>query len=387
MVRLGDVLRRSEEMIDLQSDVQYRQITLKLWGKGAVLRGILNGAEIAAPRQMRARRDQFILSRIDARNGALGLVPPELDGAVVSNDFPVFDIVAERILPTYLGWICKTKPFVERCQRASEGTTNRVRLKEERFLAEEIPLPPLTEQRRILERIEALDAKIQEARSLRHQARQTATALGKFSFASFVSEHVSTSRLRDICSQITDGEHATPQRIGERQVPLVTAKNVRDGHLDMLSTDFVSYETAAKCWNRCRPRDNDVLMVCVGATTGRVCRLIKPPEMVIVRSVAMIRANETILDSRYLEYSLESRELQSQIWDSVKQAAQPCLYLNRIGNLTMPVPPLTEQRRIVAYLDDLQRQTDALKAVQSETSLELDALMPSILDKAFRGEL
>jgi type I restriction enzyme S subunit len=53
----------------------------------------------------------------------------------------------------------------------------------------------------------------------------------------------------------------------------------------------------------------------------------------------------------------------------------------------IPVPPLPEQRRIVAYLDDLQQKTDSLKALQAETSAELDALMPSILDKAFRGEL
>ena len=60
-MRLGEVLRRSEETIQVQPDISYRQITVKLWGKGVVLRGILSGAEIAAPRQMVARRGQFIL--------------------------------------------------------------------------------------------------------------------------------------------------------------------------------------------------------------------------------------------------------------------------------------------------------------------------------------
>mgnify|MGYP001569685864 FL=1 len=86
-VRLGEVLRRSEETIELQPDVEYRQITVKLWGKGVMLRGVLTGAGIAASRQMVARRGQFILSRIDARNGALGIVPSELDEAIVTNDF------------------------------------------------------------------------------------------------------------------------------------------------------------------------------------------------------------------------------------------------------------------------------------------------------------
>jgi type I restriction enzyme S subunit len=60
------------------------------------------------------------------------------------------------------------------------------------------------------------------------------------------------------------------------------------------------------------------------------------------------------------------------------------------GNLRtvpVPVPSLSEQRRIVAYLNDLQAKIESLKRLQSETADELDALLPSVLDKAFRGEL
>jgi type I restriction enzyme S subunit len=52
-----------------------------------------------------------------------------------------------------------------------------------------------------------------------------------------------------------------------------------------------------------------------------------------------------------------------------------------------PIPPLSEQRRIVAYLDDLQARVNDLKRLQAETEAELNALLPSILDKAFKGEL
>ena len=53
----------------------------------------------------------------------------------------------------------------------------------------------------------------------------------------------------------------------------------------------------------------------------------------------------------------------------------------------VPVPPLEQQRRIVAYLDGLQAKVDRLKALQAQTRAELDALLPSILDRAFKGEL
>jgi type I restriction enzyme S subunit len=58
-----------------------------------------------------------------------------------------------------------------------------------------------------------------------------------------------------------------------------------------------------------------------------------------------------------------------------------------LNSIPIPVPPLEEQRRLVAYLDGLQAQVSALRAVQAETERELSALMPSVLDRAFKGEL
>src|SRR5438874_1651876 len=170
MVPLGQILTKTEEWIDIKPDEQYRQVTVKLWGKGVILRDEVNGTEIAANRRLIVKQNQFILSRIDARNGAFGLVPDSLDGAVVSSDFPVFALNSARILPEFLDWMSKTHEFVDLCKAASEGTTNRVRLKEERFLATRITLPPLEEQRRIVARIEELAAKIEEARGLRREA-------------------------------------------------------------------------------------------------------------------------------------------------------------------------------------------------------------------------
>ena len=58
-----------------------------------------------------------------------------------------------------------------------------------------------------------------------------------------------------------------------------------------------------------------------------------------------------------------------------------------LENISLPVPSLEEQQRIVAYLDNLQTKSNTLKLIQAQTTLELDSLLPSILDKAFKGEL
>lgn len=179
LVPLGKVLTKSETWIDLDPTAHYQEITVRMWGNGVVLRREVAGSEIAASRRLQVHTDQFIISRIDARHGASGLIPQNLDGAIVSNDFPVFALNESLILPQFLGWLSKTRQFIDLCLIASEGTTNRVRLQEKPFLALEIPLPPLPEQRRIVARIEELAAKIAEARGLRAQAAAEVEALWK----------------------------------------------------------------------------------------------------------------------------------------------------------------------------------------------------------------
>lgn len=187
--------------------------------------------------------------------------------------------------------------------------------------------------------------------------------------------------LGGICEQVTDGEHATPQRDSAGKVPLVTAKNVRDGFMDLGDTDFVTVDTANSCWARCKPQDGDVLMVCVGATTGRLTVLRKTPEMVIVRSVALYRPISKLINPDYLALALRSPLGQTQIWGSVKQSAQPCLYISRSKALLVPIPPLAEQRRIVSKVDELLGLCDELETRQGARRDLRERLVQAALDQ------
>jgi type I restriction enzyme S subunit len=109
LVPLAEVLTRSEEQLEIQPDQQYRQVTVRLWGSGVVLRYEVSGTRISARKRRVVRSQQFILSPIDARNGAFGLVPDFLDGAIVSNDFPSFEINKQRLEPRFLEWMSKTR--------------------------------------------------------------------------------------------------------------------------------------------------------------------------------------------------------------------------------------------------------------------------------------
>lgn len=388
-IRLGEVLRRSEETIQVQPDISYRQITVKLWGKGVVLRGILTGAEIAAPRQMVARRGQFILSRIDARNGALGIVPDELDDAIVSNDFPVFNVVADRLLPSYLGWMCKTESFIEECKRSSEGTTNRVRLQEKSFLARGIALPPLAEQRHIVARIEELAAQIREALVLRHESVEEAKVLWAQGASVIFDRAVETHPIRRLAEMVSIRGGGTPSKSDpfywNGSIPWITPKDMKVRELrdaiDHIS-DRATRETAAKII-----KAGAVLVVVRGMILAHTF-----PSAVLRAPAAINQDMKALLPSKELlpEYLCALFwAFNSRILQSVEKSTHDTrkFETEKLLDTEIPVPPVNEQRRVVAELDVLQTEVSALKRLQSETSAELDALLPAILDRASKGEL
>ena len=91
-VRIWGVLTKSEETINPRPDMEYSEITVRLWGKGVVERGCRQRADEENGRRFVARKVKIIVSRIDSRNGAMGIVPKHLDGSVVTNDFPLCSI-------------------------------------------------------------------------------------------------------------------------------------------------------------------------------------------------------------------------------------------------------------------------------------------------------
>lgn len=153
MARIGSFLVKSRDIIEVQDDVEYKQVTLKINNGGVVPRNngaTLIGSKIGTKRQHVIHSGQFIMSKIDARNGAYGIVPAELEGAIVTNDFPVFDVDTKKIIPQFLVLVSTTDKFVEFARKCSSGTTNRKRIDIDAFLNQQIPLPSIEEQEVIL---------------------------------------------------------------------------------------------------------------------------------------------------------------------------------------------------------------------------------------------
>jgi type I restriction enzyme S subunit len=376
LVPLGEVLTKSEDWVALEPERQYNEVTIRLWGKGVVLRRQVIGAEIASSRRLRVQANQFILSRIDARNGAIGLVPESLDGAVVSTDFPTFALNADRVFSPYIGWMSRTPAFVEICKQASEGTTNRVRLQEDRFLQKEIPLPPLPEQRRIVARIESLAAKIDEARGLRQQISVQVAAL-----VTSVHAKLSGNRTKKLGGILKlDEDQVSVSAI--EQYPQVGIKSFGGGLFT--KSAVAGAQTTYKSFNRLY--EGALVLSQVKAWEGAVAVCEREltgwfvsPEYRTFRCIS----GEAL--PGYLSTLVRTEWFWSKLSHATRGvgARRERTRPDRFLTIELPMPTVEQQEEGEVVFAKL----DTLKPLQSDTAAELAALPPSILDKAFKGEL
>lgn len=150
LVPLSKILTRVKEPIDIEDETLYKRITVRLYGQGVLQRDEVHGKEIGTKRQFVAHTGQLIISRIDARNGAFGIVPATLEGAIVTNDFWLFDVHDAH--PEYLLLVLSSELFQKYWQTQSSGTTNRQRVSEDDFLESTIALAPAKDQLSIVKK-------------------------------------------------------------------------------------------------------------------------------------------------------------------------------------------------------------------------------------------
>ncbi len=390
-VRLGNLLTKCDRWILLDSQTDYKEVTVRLWGRGVALRGLVSGTAVAGARRVQVRAGEFIASRIDARNGAFGLIPDELDGAVVTNDFPVFMIDEQCLLPGYLHWLSKTSDFVEACKAASEGTTNRVRLKEDRFLRIEIPLPPLAEQRRIVAKIERVAEKVEEARRLRERACDDAVCLSEQVLGQAFQEIESQSPTRafgEFDPHVTSGPRYWSQYHSTSGLRFYRAQDVGPNGRIVDQTKHYIAPPDGGTGQMARVMPGDLLIVITGATVGRVAVVPQNCEPGYVNQhVALCRLPSDQIFPQYALKALLSPQGQKQLLGQRYGQGKPGLNLSNIRALRLPVPSLSEQKEVVERLNSAQAKIDHLKAFQAQTAVELDALLPAVLDRAFKGDL
>ncbi len=188
------------------------------------------------------------------------------------------------------------------------------------------------------------------------------------------------NNLGNVCSKITDGEHATPP-LTTKGIPYISAKNINEV-IDFDDIKYINEETYKKITKRCLPEYGDILITCVG-TIGRIKRIDLKDRFVFARSVALIKPKKLGINNIFLEKLLSLPSMKKYMIGNTNEATVKGLYLKQINKLNVIVPPLSLQQKFAKIVEHVERLKENIK----KTKQNSEELFNSLIQKAFRGEL
>lgn len=371
--KINSFLKKNKETILVKDTTTYKRVTIKLYGGGLKVRDEVEGKNIGTKRQFLVRQGQFLFSRIDARNGAFGIATQEIDGAIVTNDFPVFDIDTSKIDSTYFSIVTGSKPFFDYCQSFSSGTTNRQRLDENSFLSIEIPLPPLSVQNQL---VTAYQARLQQASEAEQQASQLEKGIESYlldalgiTFETKISKEVDSPykflqfvELKDVSRW--DIWNVKIQSITSKYslVKLRKVVEMRSGQFlpqkDQVKGDYIVYGG-----NGINGYHNKYIYEGKRLVIGRVGE--KCGNIHLVEGQYWITDNAFKLDKITKEVTYEYLEIVLGLMNLNQYkilSAQPSLSQGLLLDLEIPLPPLPTQNEIVAHITTQKNEIKRLRA-------------------------
>jgi type I restriction enzyme, S subunit len=378
-------------------------------------------------KQQVCKGGQFLVAEIDAKVGGFGIVPDELHGAIVSSHYFLFDIDENRLARRFLEYYSKTSSFREQVE--AQGSTNYAAIRPDDVLGYQIPLPSFDEQCRIVARIEAIALRVHKAQALRHRSGVEATSLREAAhLRSLTSRRTNDAvelpkvvrRVRRgveipatlnrcaatwgipdgwrrisvaellLCGALLDvkdgnhgANHPRSSEFSAEGTPFLMASDIQDGVIHWEEASRIGAATIS----RLRvgfAQAHDVLFT-HKASIGKTA--VTDRDCILSPQVTYYRCNAQHIDARWLRAFLGSSLYLSQLADIQEQSTRDFVSISKQYGQFVLLPPLTEQRRIVAELAEMDAALGELNGVQSRTSAELHAVLPAALDQAFRGEL
>lgn len=323
----------------------------------------------------KCRKDDILIGRYGA---SVGKILIGLEGAynvAIVKTIPDENILDKNYLyyfliaPTFQGYIKNAGT------RAAQSGFNKSDL-ENLFL----PLPPLSMQKEIVERLDKADALRQKDQELVAQYDHLAQALFIDLFGDPVTNEKGWERkkLGEVCSKITDGTHDTPERLKEG-VKFITGKHIKPFYIDYENSDYVTEEIHNQIYKRCNPEYEDVLYTNIGVNYATAAMNIVDYEF-SMKNVALLKNNRNIFRGRFLESLLNFEDYKVKLKNRLGVGgAQQFLSLKQIKDIEILLPPISLQNQFAEIIENIEAQ----KAKAKKQAEESENLFQSLLQEAF----
>lgn len=390
-VSLGKLVRLERRPVEVQGDQEYKEIGIFSHGRGIFHKIPRSGLEVGEKDLFLMKEGDLILQITFAWEGAVALCGKEENGLYGSVRYPTFRVDGDQCFAPYLAKYLSTRQGLEQIGRICPGSAGRNRVLSLKRLPEiSVPLPPLDEQRRIVAAVENLTEKVDQARTYRAELDSETkvlwrrAALGRLLDLSKTSPRYPLGDLVQLRGGGTPSKHEP--RFWQGEIPWITPKDMKRREL-FDSIDHISSEATRESSAKLI-QPGAVLVVVRGMILAHTfpVALLRAPATINQDMKALIPSPEQV-DASYLCWALWA--LNSEILELVDRSTHDTrkLLTEKLMAYKIPVPSLINQQRVVAELDALQVKVDTVKALQAQTAIEMDAVLPAVLDRAFKGEL
>lgn len=388
---ISSLAKQIDRFEAVDSETRYTLLGMRSRIGGPFVRETKLGSEISAAKLNRVRAGDFIYSRLFAWQGSFGIVPPQMDGCFVSNEFPIYELDRSLVEPAFLLYwfgLPEVQKRVEAdCSSSTPGTRNR--FKEQYFSALHVPLPTLDEQRNIAAKINAIRAKIDVARKLHEDLQADIDGLlvsmahrNDLNDAEKVAHGWEPVALSDVLTQVSDQVTVEPGQ----EYPHFGIYSFAKGlfHKNALVGDEIK---ASKLY---RVHSGQFIYGRLNAYEGAFA--VVGPDY-DKHHVSNEFPTFNCDSSRVVPAFLDAYFSSPAVWEALKRkvtgigggAGNQRIRLKESIFLAekLWLPPIAWQKNLenIARLAHSNRQNRAM------SSVELDALLPAILDRAFKGEL
>jgi type I restriction enzyme S subunit len=441
--KLSELLIRKKEPVNLAPDVKFKRLTIRMNHKGVVLRDEELGSKIKST-MFKINGGDFVLSGIDARNGAFGIVPNELDGAIITNDFWCLTPNENLLDKHFFLFLTSTKFFDHICKISSDGTTQRIRLQKDKFFNFEISIPEIKYQKELVQkfsdiRIATINLKNEhnEQIALINQLRQA--YLREAMQGELVSNETSDGKTGvDLLQEIRDKKEKLIKEknikkskplipISEEEIPFEIPKNwtwcrlgslithtdggkspncdniaVSQNEWGVIKTTAIQENKFLDFENKILPNNfevrdihkikvDDVLITRAGPKNRvGICCLVESLLFNLILSDKTIRINnlKDYTNSKFIVLALNSKILKPFIESKMTGMAESQVNISQdnMKKIPIPLPPLEIQKRIVSKLDELMKYCDDLEHSIIESQNYNNQLLQQVLREALEGK-
>jgi type I restriction enzyme S subunit len=393
VTRFEEILERVERKLIIDDATEYSRIGVRWYGNGAFVRDRVLGSDIARKQQWIVQADDIVYNKLFAWKGAFAVADEVVHGHIVSDKFPTYALDSSRVEPRYLAHYFRTHQLSFQAERLSKGAAaiSKLTLNPPQFWDLTVPLPPPTEQERLVRLLDDAEVKLREALRLRREAAAEAAALVTSAIGSRLGGLPVTGTVGDVLTEKPRNGWSAPCDNAEGGIPVLSLGAVTgfeyrpaqykrtseatnpDGHYWLCPGDLLVTRS-----------NTELLLGHAAIYSGQPAPCIYPDLMM------RLKVDPEKAETRFVYYWLRTPDVRARIENAGRGTNSTMKKITQKDVMNLPFPvgaSPVEQRAAVRALDDIVSRLDGAQSIQQSSERDLSALMPALLDRAFGGQL